>query len=32
MSPEMKAAWEQGGKEMFWPYGKTLIQTLAEQD
>ena len=29
---EMKAAWEQGGKEMFWPYGKTLIQTLAEQD
>jgi peroxiredoxin len=30
--PEMKAAWEQGGKEMFWPYGKTLIQTLAEQD
>jgi peroxiredoxin len=31
-APEMKAAWEQGGKEMFWPYGKTLIQTLAEQD
>lgn len=31
-SPGMKAAWEQGGKEMFWPYGKTLIQTLAEQD
>jgi peroxiredoxin len=29
-SPEMKAAWEQGRKEMFWPYGKTLIQTLAE--
>lgn len=29
---EMKAAWEQGRKEMFWPYGKTLIQTLAEQD
>jgi peroxiredoxin len=29
---EMKAAWEQGRKENFWPYGKTLIQTLAEQD
>jgi peroxiredoxin len=31
-TPEMKAAWEQGRKEIFWPYGKTLIQTLAEQD
>jgi peroxiredoxin len=31
-SPEMKAAWEQGRKENFWPYGKTLIQTLADQD
>lgn len=32
MSPEMKTAWEQGRKEKFWPYGKTLIQTLADQD
>jgi peroxiredoxin len=31
-SPEMKAAWEQDRKENFWPYGKTLIQTLADQD
>jgi peroxiredoxin len=31
-TPEMKSAWEQGRKENFWPYGKTLIQTLAEQD
>ncbi len=31
-APEMKAAWEQGRKESFWPYGKTLMQTLAEQD
>lgn len=29
---EMKAAWEQGHKENFWPYGKTLIQTFTEQD
>lgn len=29
---EMKAAWEQDRKEMFWPYGKTLIQTFAEQE
>lgn len=31
-TPEMKAAWEQDRKEMFWPYGKTLIQTFAEQE
>jgi peroxiredoxin len=30
-TPEMKAAWEQGRKELFHPYGKTYIQTLAEQ-
>jgi peroxiredoxin len=30
--PEMKAAWEQGRKEIFWPYGKTLIQTFKDQD
>jgi len=31
-TPEMKTAWEQGRKESFWPYGKTLIQTFAEQE
>ena len=31
-TPEMKAAWEEGRKDIFWPYGKTLIQTFAEQD
>ena len=30
--PEFKAAWEQGRKELFYPYGKTLVQTLREQD
>jgi len=30
--PELKAAWEQGRKELFYPYGKTYIQTLGEQD
>jgi peroxiredoxin len=29
-TPEMKAAWEQGRKDIFYPYGKTLIQTLSE--
>jgi peroxiredoxin len=31
-APELKAAWEQGRKELFYPYGKTLAETLAEQD
>lgn len=31
-APEMKAAWEQGNKAIFYPYGKTYVQTLAEQD
>jgi peroxiredoxin len=31
-TPEMKKAWEQDHKENFWPYGKTLIQTLKDQD
>jgi peroxiredoxin len=31
-TPEMKSAWEQGHKELFYPYGKTYAQTLAEQD
>ena len=29
---EMKAAWQQGRKELFYPYGKTYAQTLGEQD
>jgi peroxiredoxin len=31
-APQMKAAWQQGRKELFYPYGKTYTQTLAEQD
>jgi peroxiredoxin len=30
--PELKAAWQQGRKELFYPYGKTYVQTLGEQD
>jgi len=30
-TPEMKAAWKQGRKELFYPYGKTYVQTLSEQ-
>ena len=30
--PEFKAAWAEGRKELFYPYGKTLLQTLREQD
>ena len=29
---ELKAAWAQGRKELFYPYGKTYIETLGEQD
>jgi len=29
---ELKAAWQQGRKESFYPYGKTYLQTLGEQD
>jgi hypothetical protein len=29
---ELKAAWPQGRKELFYPYGKTYVQTLGEQD
>jgi len=29
---EMKAAWQQGRKELFYPYGKTFAQTLGEGD
>jgi hypothetical protein len=28
----MKAAWQEGRKTLFYPYGKTYAQTLAEQD
>ena len=30
--PELKAAWDQGQKERFYPYGKTILKALAEQD
>jgi peroxiredoxin len=31
-TPELKAAWQQGRKELFYPYGKAYLQTLGEQD
>jgi len=31
-TPELKAAWGQGRKERFYPYGKTYAQTIGEQD
>ena len=31
-TPEMRAAWHQGRKEQFYPYGKSFVQTLGEQD
>jgi peroxiredoxin len=31
-APELKAAWQEGRKEMFYPYGRTYVQTLGEQD
>ncbi len=31
-TPELKAAWHQGRKELFYPYGETYVQTLGEQD
>ena len=30
--PELKAAWQQGRKELFYPYGKTYAQTIARQE
>jgi peroxiredoxin len=30
--PELKAAWEQGRKEQFYPYGKTYAESIAESD
>jgi hypothetical protein len=32
VTPELKAAWKEGRKELFYPYGKTYAQTLGEQD
>ena len=29
--PELEAAWQQGRKDLFHPYGKTYAQTIAEQ-
>ena len=31
-TPELKEAWQQGRKALFYPYGKTYAQILAEQD
>jgi peroxiredoxin len=31
-TPEQKAAWQAGRKELFYPYGKTRVQTLREQE
>jgi hypothetical protein len=31
-TPELKAAWQQGRKDLFYPYGKTYAQTIGEQD
>jgi peroxiredoxin len=30
--PEFKEAWAQGRKELFYPYGKSYVQSLREQD
>ena len=30
-APELKAAWERGEKQKFYPYGKTQAQVLSEQ-
>jgi hypothetical protein len=31
-TPEMKVAWQEGCKQFFYPYGRTYVQTLGEQD
>jgi hypothetical protein len=31
-TPELKSAWQQGRNELFYPYRKTYVQTLGEQD
>jgi peroxiredoxin len=31
-TPELKAAWQQGNKDLFYPYGRTYVQALGERD
>jgi hypothetical protein len=31
-TPELRAAWEQGRKDLFYPYGKKYSSTFADQD
>ncbi len=31
-TPELKAAWENGRKELFYPYVKTHLETFHEQE
>jgi peroxiredoxin len=31
-TPAMKLAWSEGRKEIFYPYGKTYVQIIGEQD
>jgi peroxiredoxin len=31
-TPELKAAWQEGKKEHFYPYGKSYAQTIGEQE
>jgi len=31
-TPEMRRSWQEGRKELFYPYGKTYVQTIREQD
>ena len=31
-TPEMKAAWERGEKDRFYPYGKTYAKVFGEQE
>ena len=31
-TPELRAAWQQGRKDLFYPYGQSYVQTLGEQD
>lgn len=31
-TPEFKTAWQEGRKDLFFPYGKSYVQSLAEQE
>ena len=31
-SSELKTAWKEGRKELFYPYGKSYVQTISEED